>query len=102
MTSSAPVYTVSELVTDLQNGIWSELGSKSPRIDLYRRNLQRQYLKQMDSKLAPGAGAQNELRPILETALNALQTKVQFALSQSSDPATRMHLRDCRIHSKTS
>jgi len=94
--ASTPVYTVAQLVTDLQNGIWSELDSKSPKIDIYRRNLQRAYLKQMEPKVAPGTATQSDLRPIVVGALKALQTKVQIAIAQSTDPATQLHLRDCR------
>ena len=95
-TSAVPVYTVSQLVTDLQNGIWSELDSKTPKVDLYRRNLQRAYLKQMEPKVAPGSSIQSDLRPILVGALKALQSKVQIAMVQSTDPTTQLHLRDCR------
>jgi hypothetical protein len=95
-TSSVPVYTVAQLVNDIQNGIWSELDSKSPKIDQYRRNLQRAYLKQMEPRVAPGSSTQNDLRPIVAGALRALQAKVSIALVQSTDPATQLHLKDCR------
>ncbi len=96
VTSSAPAYTVSQLVTDIQNGIWSELDSKSPTIDMYRRNLQRAYLKQMGPRVAPGSSVQNELRPVAVAALKVLQGRVQMALVHATDPATQLHLRDCR------
>ncbi len=37
-------YEPIELLEDLRQGIWSELESKSPEIDLYRRNLQRAHI----------------------------------------------------------
>ncbi len=94
--SAIPTYTVSQLVADIQNGIWSELDSKSPKIDLYRRNLQRAYLKQMEPKVAPGTSTQTDLRPVRVGALKSLQAKVQIALVQATDPTTQLHLRDCR------
>jgi hypothetical protein len=51
--ASGKPYTMSEMLTDLRAGVWSEL--KGPRVnaDLYRRNLQRAYLAVMDAKLNP-------------------------------------------------
>ena len=46
-------YTMSEMLTDLRGGVWSELKGPSVNADLYRRNLQRAYLAVMDAKLNP-------------------------------------------------
>ena len=94
-TSKTPEYTATDLVTDVQNGIWTELDSKSPSIDIYRRNLQRAYLKLVQPRLAPGTGTQNDLRPILRAAILNLQTKVATAQAKATDPTTKLHLKDC-------
>jgi hypothetical protein len=36
-------YSVDELMTDLRNGIFSELKTNAP-IDIYRRNMQKNYM----------------------------------------------------------
>ena len=46
-------YSVDELITDLNNGIFSELKSKNS-IDMYRRNIQKIYIDKMISLLKPG------------------------------------------------
>lgn len=95
-TSSTPVYTAAQLITDLQNGIWSELDTANPTVNLYRRNLQRVYLKQIEPRLAPGSSTQSDSRFLLTAAIRSLQARVQTALTKSTDSTTQLHLRDCR------
>lgn len=93
---TGPTYTIAELVNDLQNGIWSELDAPTPTVDIYRRNLQRSYLQVLKPRLNGDNATQTELRPVAEAALRALQPKVNIALARAKDPATLMHLRDCK------
>ncbi|MDQ2668956.1 MAG: zinc-dependent metalloprotease, partial [Gemmatimonadota bacterium] len=44
-------YTVADMLTDIRRGIWTELGDSKVTIGVYRRNLQRAYLDQLDAKL---------------------------------------------------
>ncbi len=90
-----PTYTVSQLVSDLQNGIWSELDAPIPAVDIYRRNLQRTYLQNLKPRLMSDTG-QTEFRPIVMASLRTLQPKVNLALAKAKDPATLVHLRDCK------
>ena len=46
-------YSVNELITDLNKGIFSELKSKNS-IDMYRRNIQKVYIDKMIDLLKPG------------------------------------------------
>ena len=46
-------YTVMELLNDVQDGIWSELNTDRPKIDVLRRALQRAYLDHLKSELLP-------------------------------------------------
>src|SRR5262249_36095476 len=46
-------YTVTELVNDVQDGIFSELKTEKPRIDVLRRGLQRAYLDHLKSEPLP-------------------------------------------------
>ena len=94
--TGAPAYTVSELVSDVQNGIWSELAQPSPKIDVCRRNLQRAYLKTMQPRLVGDSASQSEFRPIALGALRGLQQKVNAVIPKTTDQATLLHLRDCK------
>ena len=89
-------YTVSQLVNDLQGGIWSELDASAPAVDIYRRNLQRGYLQVLKPRLSTDMAAQTGLRPIVSTSLRALEAKLNVALGKTKDPTTAMHLRDCK------
>ena len=93
---TGPAYTVSQLVGDLQNGIWSELDMPAPAVDLYRRNLQRGYLQSLKPRLTSDTAAQSEFRPVVMAALRQLQPKVNVSLAKAKDAATIVHLRDCK------
>jgi hypothetical protein len=93
---SAPVYTVAELVTDVQNGIWSELAAPAPTIDLCRRNLQRSYLRILQPRLVGDNASQSEFRPVALGALRELHEKVIKCIPRTKDAATLLHLRDCK------
>jgi ribosomal protein S18 acetylase RimI-like enzyme len=45
-TRDANAYSLDEMMTDLQTGIWSELASKKP-IDMYRRGLQKAHVEKL-------------------------------------------------------
>ncbi len=113
--AAKPTYTVMQMVADLQTGLWSELSHPHPVVDLYRRNLQRAYLRTVQAKLNPPAAApdttpafgppgapagppasQGDLRPILLGQLRMLEAKITKALPTVQDPATRLHLLDAR------
>ena len=60
LTIDGPAIAMSPLqfLIDVRNGIWSEVG-KPGAISIYRRNLQRAYLENLDLKLnAPGANSE--------------------------------------------
>jgi hypothetical protein len=108
--SPQTAYTPAQLVTDLQSGLWSELAQPNPTVDLYRRNLQRAYLQLVKPKLSGDAPAPqqfggftfqptappSEMRPILTNALTELAKSLDRAIPKTTDPATLMHLKDCR------
>ncbi len=95
-TARTPVYTVAELVNDVQNGIWSELDGAKPAVSQYRRSLQRLYLKQLEPRLAVGSATNAEFHSILADAAGKLDGKIKTALAKTTDPATLLHLKDCR------
>ncbi len=106
-------YTADELVSDLKNGIFSELkGSGS--IDVYRRNIQKLYVDKMIELLKPGTTmvravpvgvtygfttrrvnlAQTDLPSIARGQLNSLKNEMKLASSRMTDRMSRYHLQD--------
>ncbi|MEP6781234.1 MAG: zinc-dependent metalloprotease, partial [Gemmatimonadaceae bacterium] len=110
-TKATNVYTVSEMLTDLRHGLWSEIYSGKP-IDAYRRHLQNAYTEAMASKINPppvpaalaaqlaqfGASIANtdDIRPILKDEMRMLDRDLATAIAKSSDRMSRAHLADTR------
>ena len=97
-------YTLSEMMTDLRTGLWSELRS-GQAIDTYRRNLQRTYLDELDDLMNEeqnqGRGSNvdlklSDIRPTVRAELNTLKGQIRTALSRISDKMSRYHLEDCQ------
>jgi hypothetical protein len=106
------VYSLGDMLDELQRGIWSEVYANAPKIDPYRRALQSQYLTNIDSKLNPerpaapapgggrgggrgGAGANplsEDAKSQLRGALSALRQQVRAAAAKATDRETKMHL----------
>jgi hypothetical protein len=107
-------YTVGDLLTDLRAGVWGELRESSPRIDVFRRNLQRSYLDVVDQRLnpappaAPAGGimivaaappslAASDMRAALRGELVEIDRLAEQAIARTSDAGTRLHLQDIRM-----
>ncbi len=75
--------------------MWAELAKPGTSISIYRRNLQRAYLEQMDARLN-GAGSSAEVRALVRGELRALDHQLQSAQAGATDELTRRHLADCR------
>ena len=116
------VYTLPDMLADVRHGIWSELSDRKVSIDVYRRNLQRAYLDQLDAKIngahgeaftmvltpspAPGPrrrhpvdspAAMADARATMRAELVALRTDIVAALPRATGAATRAHLEDSRV-----
>lgn len=117
VTNPATAYTVSELLTDLKNGIFSEFGASGKgTTDLYRRNLQRAFVDTLVTKLGPPpapptlpAGlppdvarrARASFQPLsgeakaqVRGALADIQQLLAGAKGRATDRATQLHLTD--------
>jgi len=101
----AAAYSPLQLLADLRAGIWSELDKPGTAITLYRRNLQRSYLDNMDQRLngAPGVAggpatppASAEIRAMVKGELRTLDRQLQQAMAGGGDEVTRRHLQDAR------
>lgn len=105
-------YTVAEFVGDLRSGVWTELSASNPRVDVFRRNLQRAYLEAADRTINPPTPPANasaavqaaataarfsDGRALLRGELASLRTAVQTATNRTNDAMTRLHLRDVAL-----
>jgi hypothetical protein len=106
------IYTVAEYLADLRGGIWGELTQGNPRIDVYRRNLQRAYIEAANNTINPSplpanataaqqqaaaAARFSDARALLRGELVELQRLVQGATTRTNDAMTRLHLRDLNL-----
>lgn len=88
-------YTVSNLLTDLRDGIWSELSS-STAINVYRRNLQRTYVNHINDLMNSSDDSVHgsDIKALLRDELQSLNQLVGRAINRSNDRLTIIHLRD--------
>ncbi|HEY7897786.1 MAG TPA: zinc-dependent metalloprotease [Gemmatimonadaceae bacterium] len=115
-------YTVSDLLSSLSHGIWTELDDRSVAIDTYRRSLQRAYLDQLGAKIngtrsegfsiilspsrvpnprrqapEPGPATMVDAKAAMRAELVVLQNEIGSAIPRAADTTTRAHLEDCRV-----
>jgi hypothetical protein len=105
-------YSITDLLSDLKKGIWSELPGRG-RIDVYRRNLQKSYINILSGLLARqgggsaagvitivlgGGSASNidnsDIRSVVRAHLSSLRSEVRAASTAVNDSMTRYHLQD--------
>lgn len=106
-------YSVDELLTDIKNGIFSELKS-SAAIDMYRRNIQKLYVDKVIGLLKPGTTtvrsvpvgvtygfttktvnlSQTDLPSIARGQLIGLKNQIKTAASKTTDRMSKFHLLD--------
>ncbi len=104
-------YRITDLLGDMQKGIWSELSAQKP-IDVYRRQLQKTYIAALNSLLNPaevrpatGAGPalsfgppvdsdKTDIKAAVRAHLVNLKTQVNTAAATATDTMTRAHLRE--------
>ena len=94
--NGSSAYKVTDLVHDLTSGVWDEVGTPRPAIDVYRRSLQRDYLSTMDRKVNDRSASTSELRPIVGMELRSLAKRIDLALPRTSEGLTRAHLLSSR------
>ncbi len=103
-------YTVMELLSDLQEGLFAELKTDAPRIDPLRRQLQRAYLDLLKAEFQPPAAAPppgnmpavggsgsrlaSELRAVARLTLAQLAKQLEQAKSKTTEPLTLAHITD--------
>jgi phosphoglycolate phosphatase-like HAD superfamily hydrolase len=110
---SSKYYTLDDMFTELESGVWSEVKAGAP-IDVYRRNLQKLYTEKLISLLKPAkANVQSvpvgvtygysvrvvelektDLPSITRAHLTSLRNSIQAAIPKTSDKMSKYHLQD--------
>jgi hypothetical protein len=99
--SRASVYTLATMLGDVRRGVWEELSSARPVIDVFRRGLQNNYLSLMDRKLnppaptnpnAPPAGPSEDVKSHKRGELVSLRDEIRRAATRATDRPTQLHL----------
>src|SRR4029453_7521231 len=114
-------YLVGDMLWDLRESVWSEVSSGSPKVDAYRRALQRAYVTQIGNKIRPpkendqqgqfpgfpqGRGPQaptpnsGEIKNMLRGELRDLDKELASATEKAVDRETRLHLEGVRAQIK--
>ncbi len=94
-------YTLDEYLTDMEKAIWREVYQKS-NIDIYRRNLQKNYLQCMSDliRYTPSGGiiepptTASDVQSVVRGHLALLKAAVVAATPMATDKMTRYHLQD--------
>lgn len=89
------VYRVSHMLRDVRQGVWAELDTARPNIDLYRRNLQRAWVDVVHARLHSN-NLSGETRALLRGNLRLINTQIGRQIGNAANAETRMHLEDMR------
>jgi len=101
----ASAYELTEMLTDLRRGIWTEAyGYQFKDYSVYRRNLQRAYLERMEHLLTEDESgssydtdvdvSQSDIRPAVKAELKMLRTQLQRAVRRAPQGIVMYHLED--------
>lgn len=105
-------YQITELLSDLKKGIWSELTARRP-IDIYRRNLQKSYVNILINIIKPatspssvtGGGFsisfgpaistdKSDIKSVVRAHLQQIRSEAKAASAATPDEMSRYHLQD--------
>lgn len=88
-------YTVTNLFTDMRQGIWGELYN-GRRIDTYRRNLQKEHIARLGElmNLEDDDFANSDIPSVAMATLKRLERDVRSGLVRQNDATSRFHLQD--------
>lgn len=87
-------YTLKNFFDDLNRSVWSELDSREPFIDQYRRTLQRYYTRRLLNLAGSPTASQgyNDIQPMVRSQLKDLRNRIKVALKKTDDTMTKTHL----------
>ncbi|TDE10006.1 zinc-dependent metalloprotease [Dyadobacter psychrotolerans] len=117
---SSKFYSLDDLFSELEGGIWSEV-KQGTSIDMYRRNLQKIYVDKLISMLKPGKTnvqsvpvgvtygystrsvdlEKTDLPSITRAHLENLKSSIQAAIPKTTDKISKYHLKDIQQRIKS-
>ena len=110
--SGSSAYTLTDLMSDLRAGIFTELATKKP-IDVYRRNLQKAFIERAAAIVSPPPAApagtfpgititfgpsidarKSDIISVMKGSLRQIKADIAATLPTVTDRMTRYHLQD--------
>ncbi len=91
--NGAEAYSITQMLSDLRKGIWSELASAKD-IDAFRRNLQRAHVERLASLLTQDEKSRSDVSAAVRAELKAIQSSARSASSRYNAGIVQNHLRD--------
>ena len=85
-----------DLVKDLNGGLFLELKQPRPVIDLYRRDLQREYVAIMLSRLGSDDNGAGEIQEAMRAGISDLAARLGQASKKARDSQTQWHLKSLK------
>ncbi|MEQ1898531.1 MAG: zinc-dependent metalloprotease [Vicinamibacterales bacterium] len=90
-------YAPTAFLADVRKGVWSEsYGTTAPRVNAFRRNLQRAHIDAMAERVSGRTAAPDDVRALFRGELKTLDADLRLARSRTTDRATALHLEDAR------
>jgi len=94
-------FTMAEMFNGLKDSIWSELASGTPKVDSFRRALQREHLKRLiDLVVRPSQDAPEDAGTMARANLTDIRGRIDASLrgaaGASIDLGTRAHLEETK------
>jgi hypothetical protein len=90
---SDDAYSPASMLADVSAGVWSELSTNAPAVDLYRRNLQRAHVDRLANTMESGDSA-SDAPALARGELVDLLGKIRAGLEDQPDVTTTRHLSD--------
>ena len=93
--NGSSAYRITDLFTDVQNGVWAELESRT-QIDPFRRNLQRAYLDKMADLMEEEEAKydQSDIKAVTRGMLDRLREDLKKSVGRQKDDISKFHLQD--------
>jgi hypothetical protein len=93
----AAAYRALDFLADVRKGVWSEFyNGAPPKVDPYRRNLQRAYIETLADRINGRLAAVDDTRAFFRGELKSLDVDLRGAAAKVTDRATRLHIDDVR------
>jgi hypothetical protein len=91
--NGSKAYTLTDMLTELRKGLWSELSSTKD-IDAFRRNLQRAHVERLAELMKQDKEKRSDISAAARAELKSIQLTARSASSRYNSGIVQNHLRD--------